>query len=273
MNPDRRPFTRFVVSVALIASALTAAAALVVAVRRLVVRRAAAQSMVASATSIAPLTIVGDGDPILAEWGVFRTQPGTLAIDPSPGSRRAAHPRTLATFRALRAYPGAPPRIPHGLTPDETRNGGCKTCHERGGYSQRFGAYVPVTPHPEMGMCLQCHVGDAQLMSNPLPATDPNARCRQCHAPGVKRWRDSSLDWSPLPWPDLPARTGAPPPIPHSLQLRGNCLACHSAPSAVAEIRTPHPERSNCRQCHVEGNLKAGEFGSPQPRTAGGVAP
>jgi cytochrome c-type protein NapB len=267
MNADRRAVARVFVSLVLIASAITAVVALGVAGRRLVVRRGAAQSIVAAAAPISPLMLVADADPISAEWGVFRTPLGTLAIDPTSGDRRPAHPRTLATFRLLRAYPSAPPRIPHGLTPDETRTGGCKTCHERGGYSQRFGAYVPVTPHPEMGMCLQCHVGDAQLMANPLPATDPNARCRQCHAPGVRRWRDSSLDWTPLPWPELPAKTGAPPPIPHSLQLRGNCLACHSAPSAVAEIRTPHPERSNCRQCHVEENVNAGEFTRPQSRT------
>jgi cytochrome c-type protein NapB len=44
---------------------------------------------------------------------------------------------------------------------------------------------------------------------------------------------------------------GAPPPIPHSPDMRGNCVACHAGPGAVAEIRTPHPERANCRQCHV----------------------
>jgi cytochrome c-type protein NapB len=273
MNADRRTITRFFASVVLIVSALTGVTALVVAIRRHLVRPGATQSVVVSQASAAPLLIVADAEPVLAEWGVFRLQPGMLAIDPTSSDRRPAHPRTLATFRLLRAYPGAPPRIPHGLSPDETRNGGCKTCHERGGFSQRFGAYVPITPHPEMGMCLQCHVGDAQLMSNPLPATDPSARCRQCHAPGVKRWRDSSLDWTPLPWPELPARTGAPPPIPHGLQLRGNCLACHSAPSAVAEIRTPHPERSNCRQCHVEETLNARDFTRPRPRTEGGVAP
>ena len=39
--------------------------------------------------------------------------------------------------------------------------------------------------------------------------------------------------------------------IPHDLQLRGNCLACHAGPAAVEEIRTAHPERTNCRQCHL----------------------
>lgn len=210
--------------------------------------------------------------PIAAEAQVFRTSAAMLAIDPSDGVRRAAHPRTLATYRSLRAYPGAPPRIPHGLTPAEFQTGGCKTCHERGGFSQRFGAYVPVTPHPEMGACLQCHVGDAKLMAIALPGLDPSARCRQCHAPGATRWTDSSLTWTPLAWPRLaPGSVGQPPPpVPHTLDMRGNCLACHAAPAGVQEIRTTHPERASCLQCHVT------EAGSPDalarpPRLAAGV--
>ncbi|MGK2962265.1 MAG: hypothetical protein ACSLFK_08975 [Gemmatimonadaceae bacterium] len=208
------------------------------------------------------------GEPIPSEAGVFRTRAGVLAIDPEPGARRSAHPRTLATYRSLRAYPGSPPRIPHGLTPIETLKGGCNTCHEKGGYSQRFGAYVPITPHPEMGACLQCHVGDVKLMSTPLPGMDPSARCRQCHAAGALLWRDSSTGWKPLPWPQLASTSGqlAPPPIPHSLEFRGNCLACHSAPAAVREIRTSHPERANCRQCHVETNAANPEFERPRQR-------
>ena len=219
---------------------------------------------------VAPVFPASIGDPIPSEAGVFRTRAGVLAIDPTPGARRSAHPRTLATYRSLRAYPGSPPRIPHGLTPIETLKGGCNTCHEKGGYSQRFGAYVPITPHPEMGACLQCHVGDVKLMSTPLPGTDPSARCRQCHAPGALLWRDSSTGWKPLPWPQLASTSGqlAPPPIPHSLEFRGNCLACHSAPAAVREIRTSHPERANCRQCHVETNSGTAEFERPRQRFA-----
>jgi len=248
--------TKALVGVALVASGATAIAAVTVSVRRSIARHEATRSFVSVPESLPAASALGAADPIRAEADVFRTSAAALAIDPSDRNRRGAHPRTLATYRLLRAYPGAPPRIPHGLTPAETRRGGCKTCHERGGYSQRFGAYVPVTPHPDFGECLQCHVGDAPLMANPLPTSDPNVRCRQCHAPGARRWRDSSLDWEPMPWPAV-IRSSAgdpPPPIPHDLELRGNCLACHSAPSAVAEIRTPHPERANCRQCHIEAS-------------------
>ena len=43
----------------------------------------------------------------------------------------------------------------------------------------------------------------------------------------------------------------APPVIPHQIQMRENCLACHSGPAAREEIRTSHPERKRCSQCHV----------------------
>ncbi|MEX2177139.1 MAG: multiheme c-type cytochrome [Gemmatimonadaceae bacterium] len=221
-------------------------------------------------TRAAPVALLASPDvPIAAEAQVFRTAAGMLAIEPALGPRRAAHPRSLATWRSLRAYPGAPPRIPHGLTPTEFRTGGCTTCHERGGYSQRFGAYVPITPHPEMGACLQCHVGDATLMAIGLPSTDPSARCRQCHAEGATRWTESSA-WTTLEWPQTVTTTPgqSPPPIPHTLHLRGNCLACHAPPTAVAEIRTSHPERANCRQCHVTAAPNGAVFVRPAPPTA-----
>jgi cytochrome c-type protein NapB len=254
--------TKALAGLVLVVSGATAIAAIVVSVRRATAYHEAARLIIAAPESLPASYAVVAAGPIRNEAEVFRTSPAALAIDPSGHDRRAAHPRTLATYRLLRAYPGAPPRIPHGLTPAETRRGGCKTCHERGGYSQRFGAYVPITPHPDFGECLQCHVGDAQLMANPLPSSDPNARCRQCHAPGSRRWRDSSLAWEPMAWPAVTARSAGdpPPPIPHDLDLRGNCLACHSAPSAVAEIRTPHPERANCRQCHVEAGRASEDF-------------
>jgi hypothetical protein len=190
--------------------------------------------------------------PIAAEANVFRTRPGDLALGTELARRRPAHPRTLATYRSLRAFPGAPPRIPHGLTSDEYRSTGCNTCHERGGYSVRFEAYAPVTPHPELVDCLQCHAANDALIGIALPRGDPDARCRQCHTPGAARAPYRALDWQSLGWPKLHQsdKAGPPPAIPHDLQLRSNCLSCHMGVAAVAEIRTDHPERASCRQCH-----------------------
>ena len=253
----REPTEAVAIRLFLIASGLTAIAALVVAVARYAPRRSEAQPVASIAETWRP------GQPIGAEAGPFRTTARMLAIDPESVLHRAAHPRTAATFQALRSYPGAPPRIPHGLTQQEVQSGTCKTCHERGGFSPRFGAYVPVTPHPEMGACLQCHVGDAKLMAISLPNSDPSARCKQCHAAGGPTgWSDSTIDWKRPAWPTLPPVTKGmdPPAIPHDLEMRSNCLTCHGAPAAMNAIRTSHPERADCRQCHLTVAAEVGAF-------------
>ncbi len=42
----------------------------------------------------------------------------------------------------------------------------------------------------------------------------------------------------------------APPVIPHTTLMRTDCLSCHG-PAAYAGLRTDHPQRSNCVQCHA----------------------
>lgn len=204
----------------------------------------------AAAEPAQPVRIVAAELPIAAEADVYRTTPTDAGAELP---RRAAHARTLSTYRGLRAYPGAPPRIPHGLTNDELRTTACRSCHERGGYAQRFGAYAPVTPHPEQTECLQCHAGDDALYGDAPPADAPNALCRQCHDTRSLIRQSVLIDWRPAAWPSLAPRPGdgTPPPIPHELALRGNCNACHAGAAAVAELRTTHPERTDCRQCHV----------------------
>lgn len=203
--------------------------------------------------------------PIRAEAEVFRTSGAVVAIPPGAVRSRDAHPRTMARYRFLRAYPGAPPRIPHGFTADEFRTGTCNTCHRRGGYSPRFNAYVPVTPHPDMPACLQCHVGRDEVTGVSLPDLNPSTVCRQCHLPGAAAWAGEGLvNWRPMEWPVLrPPVDSSPPAIPHELFFRENCLACHSGPSAVWEIRASHPDRADCRACHVAPDPSVGEFVRP----------
>lgn len=211
-----------------------------------------------------PMTL--PAQPIAAEADVFRTRAGELAVASSAIPRHNAQRRTLAIYRSLRAFPGAPPRIPHGLTEGEFRQALCSSCHLRGGYVARFGGYAPVTPHPEYANCLQCHVPDATKVGIGFPDPVDPVVCSQCHpAPGSRATNFASLDWRPLAWPQRNQRAmeGSPPWIPHDLQLRGNCLACHGGPGAVAEIRTTHPEQVNCRQCHVPAPPEHGEFTRP----------
>jgi cytochrome c-type protein NapB len=211
-------------------------------------------------------TLVLAAAPIAHEQQVFRMTPASEAIDPDVRRRSTAHPRTLATERLLRSYPGAPPRVPHGLTAVEFRTGHCKTCHERGGYTPRFEAYAPVTPHPEWTACLTCHATNSAQFALVVPRSGPNAVCRQCHAGTPTRFDESAVDWRSSRWPQ-PAphgSAGTPPAIPHELQTRGNCLACHMGPGAVAEIRTTHPQRADCRGCHVLAGAGESLFVRPQ---------
>jgi len=256
---DRHP-TALPLGLFLSASAVTAIVAAGVLAKRVPTSRTAASAPPAVGLVAPP------DEPIRAEADVFRTTPAMLAIEPTARRERIAHPRTLATVRYLRAYQGAPPRIPHPLTAEEFRTSACKTCHERGGFSVRFSAYVPVTPHPERGICLQCHVGIDSVIGAPAPDPDPNARCPQCHGPSGGPPREETRGtWSTTVWPRLPQLTEDrdPPPIPHDLPFRENCLTCHAGPAAVAEIRTRHPERANCRQCHLTVDAAAGTFARP----------
>jgi len=138
--------------------------------------------------------------------------------------------KKLDTYYKRRAYPGAPPIIPHP-TEEAPSMGGkdCLQCHENGGYVDVYKAYAPITPHPEFINCKQCHV--------PVKSTGafkPNG-WQKMDAPTTKQQ----------------ALLGSPPIIPHSLEMRNNCLACHAGPSAPQEIRVTHPNRVNCRQCHA----------------------
>jgi cytochrome c-type protein NapB len=263
MSSERGRAGLVVLGIYLTASAITAVVAGRIALKRL----AAAQRR--EPASVAVPIVAPPAAPILAEAAVFRTTPATLAIEPSTARVRSAHPRSLRTFRFLRAYPGAPPRIPHGVTAEEFRTSACKECHQRGGYSLRFAAYVPVTPHPELGTCLQCHVGDESVMGFLIPGADPNTRCAQCHGPSGGRPRaEAAATWTTSVWPPVvgPTSDRRPPPIPHDLMFREDCVACHSGPGAVAEIRTLHADRTACRHCHVATDGEVGSFTRPAPR-------
>jgi len=137
--------------------------------------------------------------------------------------------RTLTEYYSLRQYIGSPPYIPHRVDDERITKIDCLSCHEKGGWSEELKLNTPLTPHPEQINCIQCHV---KVQSVPL---------------------FKKIDWISSPPPRLGRShlPGAPVPIPHDLQTRGNCIACHIGPGAVTAIRVDHPERGNCRQCHV----------------------
>ncbi len=176
---------------------------------------------------------------IPSETGVF--QRSEFALDYAKMPVDENHQRTLDEYYKNRAYHGAPPIIPHPVA-DEKNMGGnsCLKCHQNGGFTEKYKAYAPVTPHPEMVNCKQCHV--SQKTQSMFKGT--NFRRIVVPKVGVNN-----------------ALEGSPPIIPHQLQIRENCLACHAGPSAPKEIRVTHPERVNCRQCHVMNNKEIKDIG------------
>lgn len=204
-----------------------------------------------------PVVLDARVGPIPSEADVFGVGGGELGVAPAYHGHSGAHVRTLEMYRSLRAYPGAPPRVPHGLTEEEYRNTSCQTCHLRGGWVARFGTYAPVTPHPENSSCLQCHLPQDILVGRELPTVGDSIACQQCHVdPDAPLETFVELDWETTSWPEtnLQALLDSPNRIPHDFQTRSNCLACHSGPGAVIDLRTDHPERANCRQCHVQAS-------------------
>lgn len=141
---------------------------------------------------------------------------------------------------ARRSYDGAPPTIPHELFGID-----CVECHARRSVTVEGHGPSPIMPHTEGGKF---------------------TNCKQCHVPVLTESVFRASRFEPLTQ-DLRrgsrAHPGAPPVIPHKVFMRENCLACHAGPGSRAEIRTTHPERTRCMQCHVASVLKT-DWGEDQ---------
>lgn len=151
-----------------------------------------------------------------------------MEFDPSEGTSPSAS-------QSRRAYPGAPPTIPHPLLSEKGIGGkSCLQCHNNGGYVDQFKAFAPVTPHPEM------------------------LNCKQCHVPTKTKGVFKESDYKKAPFPTIhqSAMPGSPPVIPHPIMMRENCMSCHAGAGARKDIRVTHANRVNCRQCHVPNTAK-----------------
>lgn len=156
-----------------------------------------------------------------------QTGPEMVSVPGEEGRLKSA-----ATVRAeRRAYDGAPPVIPH-----EDFGIECTDCHGVMGVEVPDLGYAPAMPHEDTrGMsatsrCRQCHVFD---LTDELFVASGFAGLRQDLRAGGR------------------LHGNAPPTIPHKTFMRENCAACHAGPAAREEIRTTHPERVRCGQCHV----------------------
>lgn len=175
---------------------------------------------------------------IPSEKGVFERSKFALDYVNMPIDEN--HQRSLKEYYRNRAYHGAPPSIPHAV--EDERNMGeksCLKCHQNGGFVKKYNAYAPVAPHPQY------------------------VNCRQCHVPEKTTSNFKGTNWEKVAAPAVgnAALDGSPPIIPHQIQLHENCLSCHAGPAAPKEIRVSHPERINCRQCHVLNNKETSDIG------------
>lgn len=135
----------------------------------------------------------------------------------------------LAARARNRAYNGAPPTIPH---PIDARNiDGCLACHGEG-MVLADGLIATRMPHEHLPGCTQCHVP-----APPSSAPAPEARGNRFF--GIEAPFEGQRAWE-----------GAPPTIPHSTLMRTDCLSCHG-PAGRPGMRTSHPERLACMQCHA----------------------
>lgn len=154
-------------------------------------------------------------------------QPEQVSPEPIEWTEEARE--VLRAARAQRrAFPGAPPTVPHPV--DQMTTASCLSCHATG---MAIGdTFAPAMSHELLHNCTQCHV--EQVSPDLAPSLTARNLFEPFEAPvqGARAWE------------------GAPPSIPHPTSMRQNCLSCHGA-RGPDPIRTTHPWRSNCMQCHT----------------------
>jgi cytochrome c-type protein NapB len=142
----------------------------------------------------------------------------------------AAIAKVMAERASRRAYDGAPPTIPHAVHQQDAS--ACLACHGRALEIGNLRANFP--SHHPMSSCNQCHVpNESPVPGGLLPNALPVA-----HVEGLPPRRGERA-WG-----------GAPPVIPHPTFLRERCMSCHG-PTGNDPIRTTHPWRQSCTQCHA----------------------
>ncbi len=181
-----------------------------------------------------------------AYWTTAIPIPAGLRTPPDEHRANTGFDSQLAVLNEraeLRAYEGAPPTIPHPI--QESGLAECVACHRQG--AEIGDRIAPVMSHAEYTNCTQCHVRAVPAHAELTAFTLSLENSFQ----GMLRAGTSTR-----------AYEGAPPTVPHAIHMRGNCISCHGVRSHPA-LRTSHPERQNCVQCHVQTDISRGlEFPS-----------
>jgi nitrate reductase (cytochrome), electron transfer subunit len=171
--------------------------------------------------------------------------------DPVPPRDEQSRLAALERRSARRAFDGAPPGVPHRV--DARAEPNCLVCHEHGA---KIGELVaPAVSHPAFVNCSQCHV--EMLPPQVITAGVATETYANEFAPeafggrGTRAWQ------------------GAPPTVPHRTFMRQRCDSCHGV-SGAAGLRTQHPERQSCLQCHSLNDALDPNFSAtltPGPRS------
>ncbi len=135
------------------------------------------------------------------------------------------------------AYSGAPPVTKHEIR--ELGRGECLSCHLHGDAKELGKKKAPKTPHPELVRCEQCHVEEITAGVFITSTFEGHT-----YVMGLKPYKE------------------APALIPHPLTLRENCIGCHGLAENEERLRTDHPERVRCVQCHL---LVNNDMPGPRP--------
>lgn len=163
---------------------------------------------------------------------IWRTSLKDLKRDFDPLAEVIISPEQKSFALALReqnrAFNGAPPTIPHPAEQMSAQS--CLACHGEGATTETL--RISKMSHQFLANCTQCHVEN-----NP----------QHMHA---SLFRENSFVGLPAPTGGPRAYEGAPPMIPHSTWMRVDCMSCHGY-SGQHGIRTTHPWRQNCQQCHA----------------------
>ena len=142
-----------------------------------------------------------------------------------------------------RSFNGAPPTIPHPI--DQRSDASCVACHSDGILTKTL--RIPRMSHAFLANCTQCHVEN-----NPkhMPAT---------------LFRENEFTGLEAPTGGPRAFKNAPPQIPHSTWMRSDCMSYHGLAGRHG-IRTTHPWRNNCQQCHAPSATMDQTLLAPEPQ-------
>lgn len=150
-------------------------------------------------------------------------------VQRSPALTQAA----LTTRAQRRVFDGAPPMVPHVI--DEQSAAACLACHASGIRVQ--GRTATVMSHEPLASCTQCHAPTLPRFWGQQSTAANSFVGRTSSGSGERAWQ------------------GAPPTIPHSLHMREDCASCHGV-AGLEGIRTSHPDRHSCTQCHAPRDLQ-----------------